>query len=62
MMTNLIFTPAETSKKMIVDHIRHSKSKPGYVSEKTIYSSEDTCAKEHQMYLPKVYFWLWQKI
>jgi hypothetical protein len=28
-------------KKLGVDHIRHSKSKTGYVSEKTIYKCED---------------------
>ena len=28
-------------KKLTVDHIRHSKSKTGYVSEKTIYKCED---------------------
>lgn len=28
-------------KKLTVDHIRHSKSKPGYVSEKTIYRCEN---------------------
>lgn len=28
-------------KKLTVDHIRHSKSKTGYVSEKTIYSCEN---------------------
>ena len=30
-------------KKLTVDHIRHSKSKTGYMSEKTIYKCED-CA------------------
>ena len=29
------------SKKLTVDHIRHSKSKTGYVSEKTVYKCED---------------------
>ena len=29
------------SKKLTADHIRHSKSKTGYVSEKTIYKCED---------------------
>ena len=28
-------------KKLTADHIRHSKSKTGYVSEKTIYKCED---------------------
>lgn len=28
-------------KKLGVDHIRHSKSKTGYESEKTIYKCED---------------------
>ncbi len=28
-------------KRLMADHIRHSKSKTGYVSEKTIYKCED---------------------
>ena len=31
----------KNGKKLGVDHIRHSKSKTGYVSEKTIYKCED---------------------
>ena len=31
----------QNGKKLTVDHIRHSKSKTGYVSEKTIYKCED---------------------
>lgn len=31
----------KNDKKLGVDHIRHSKSKTGYVSEKTIYKCED---------------------
>ena len=31
----------KNGKKLDVDHIRHSKSKTGYVSEKTIYKCED---------------------
>ena len=29
------------AKRLMVDHVRHSKSKTGYVSEKTIYKCED---------------------
>ena len=29
------------SKKLTTDHVRHSKSKTGYVSEKTVYKCED---------------------
>ena len=29
------------SKKLTADHIRHSRSKTGYVSEKTVYKCED---------------------
>ncbi len=28
-------------KRLTADHVRHSKSKTGYVSEKTIYKCED---------------------
>ncbi len=31
----------KNNKKLIVDHIRHSKTKTGYCSEKTIYKCED---------------------
>ena len=31
----------QNGKKLTVDHIKHSKSKTGYVSEKTIYKCED---------------------
>ena len=31
----------QNGKKLVTDHVRHSKSKTGYVSEKTIYKCED---------------------
>lgn len=31
----------QNAKRLMADHIRHSKSKTGYVSEKTIYKCED---------------------
>ena len=31
----------QNAKRLMVDHVRHSKSKTGYVSEKTIYKCED---------------------
>ena len=31
----------KNGKKLAVDHIRHSRTKTGYVSKKTIYKSED---------------------
>jgi hypothetical protein len=46
-MENMGYNPESDSyickndKKLAVDHIRHSKSKTGYVSEKTIYKCED---------------------
>ena len=36
-----IYTCRNGKKKLTVDHIRHSKSKTGYVSEKTIYRCEN---------------------
>ena len=38
---SLIHISCRNGKKLGVDHIRHSKSKTGYVSEKTIYKCED---------------------
>lgn len=35
-------------KKLTADHIRHSKSKTGYVSEKTIYKCEDCSGCPHK--------------
>ena len=46
-MENMDYDPetdtytCKNGKKLTVDHIRHSKSKTGYVSEKTIYKCED---------------------
>ena len=35
------FYTCKNNQKLVVDHIRHSKSKTGYVSEKTIYKCEN---------------------
>lgn len=35
------FYICKNNKKLTVDHVKHSKSKTGYVSEKTIYKCED---------------------
>ena len=35
------FYTCKNDKKLVVDHIRHSKSKTGYISEKTIYKCEN---------------------
>lgn len=35
------FYVCKNNQKLVVDHIRHSKSKTGYVSEKTIYKCEN---------------------
>ena len=35
------FYTCKNDKKLVVDHIRHSKSKTGYVSEKTVYKCEN---------------------
>lgn len=46
-MENMGYDPAsdtytcKNGKKLTVDHIRHTKTKTGYVSEKTIYKCED---------------------
>ncbi len=46
-MENMEYDPAsdiytcKNGKKLTVDHIRHTKTKTGYVSEKTIYKCED---------------------
>ena len=31
----------QNGKRLMTDHVRHSKSKTGYVSEKTIYKCEN---------------------
>ena len=36
------------AKRLTVDHVRHSKSKTGYVSEKTIYKCEDCSGCPHK--------------
>mgnify|MGYP001049049194 CR=1 FL=1 len=36
------------AKRLMVDHVRHSKSKTGYVSEKTIYKCEDCSGCPHK--------------
>lgn len=36
------------SRKLTADHIRHSKSKTGYMSEKTVYKCEDCSNCEHK--------------
>lgn len=35
------FYICKNNKKLTVDHVKHSKSKTGYISEKTIYKCED---------------------
>lgn len=35
------FYTCRNNKKLVVDHLKHSKSKTGYVSEKTVYRCED---------------------
>ena len=42
------FYTCKNDKKLVVDHIRHSKSKTGYVSEKTIYKCEDCAGCPHK--------------
>ena len=42
------FYTCKNDKKLVVDHIRHSKSKTGYVSEKTIYKCENCAGCPHK--------------
>lgn len=35
------FYTCRNNKKLVVDHLKHSKSRTGYVSEKTVYRCED---------------------
>ena len=42
------FYTCKNNQKLVVDHIRHSKSKTGYVSEKTIYKCENCDGCPHK--------------
>ena len=42
------FYTCKYNQKLVVDHIRHSKSKTGYVSEKTIYKCENCDGCPHK--------------
>ena len=42
------FYTCKNDKKLVVDHIRHSKSKTGYVSEKTVYKCENCKGCSHK--------------
>lgn len=42
------FYTCKNDKKLVVDHILHSKSKTGYVSEKTIYKCENCAGCPHK--------------
>ena len=42
------FYTCKNDKKLVVDCIRHSKSKTGYVSEKTIYKCENCDGCPHK--------------
>ena len=42
------FYTCKNDKKLVVDHIRHSKYKTGYVSEKTIYKCENCAGCPHK--------------
>lgn len=42
------FYTCRNNKKLVVDHLEHSKSKTGYVSEKTVYRCEDCSNCPHK--------------
>ena len=48
------FYTCKNDKKLVVDHIRHSKSKTGYVSEKTVYKCENCKGCSHKSECIKV--------